>query len=128
MRRILIALTLVACAISSPLKSQEPQTRAPDHYLFAWTGDAARQGNDFLAVIDADPASSSYGQLMTTLPTDQQTSATEPIPHPHARVAGREPRHCPKSGIHLTQATTMVCGQETTGPASLDNRLVSISD
>jgi hypothetical protein len=41
--------------------------------LFAWTGDAARKGNDFLAVIDADPVSSAYGQLMTTLPTDQQT-------------------------------------------------------
>jgi hypothetical protein len=25
------------------------------HYLFAWTGDADKKGNDFLAVIDADP-------------------------------------------------------------------------
>ena len=73
MRRLLIALALVSCAISSPLQSQEPQTKAPGHYLFAWTGDTARKGNDFLAVIDADPASSAYGQLMTTLPTDQQT-------------------------------------------------------
>lgn len=42
--------------------------------MFAWTGDPAKKGNDFLAVIDADPASSSYGRLITTLGTDQQTT------------------------------------------------------
>jgi hypothetical protein len=39
----------------------------------AWTGDAAHAGNDFLAVIDADPASESYGKLVTTVVTDQRT-------------------------------------------------------
>jgi len=43
------------------------------HYMYAWAGDVARKGNDFLAVIDADPASSSYGRLITTVATDQQT-------------------------------------------------------
>jgi hypothetical protein len=43
------------------------------HYLFAWAGDVAQQGNDFLAVIDADPASASYGKLAATAVTDQQT-------------------------------------------------------
>ena len=46
---------------------------ASGHYLFAWTGDLALKGNDFLAVIDGDPASPSYGHLVTTLPTDQKT-------------------------------------------------------
>lgn len=73
MRRLLLAMCLVACAINFPLQSQEQQTKAPGHYLFAWTGDAAHKGNDFLAVIDADPASISYGQLMTTIATDQRT-------------------------------------------------------
>ena len=41
--------------------------------MFAWAGDQAKKGNDFLAVIDADPSSSSYGRLVTTLATDQQT-------------------------------------------------------
>lgn len=41
--------------------------------MFAWAGDPSHHGNDFLAVIDADPASRSYGHLVTTLPTDQQT-------------------------------------------------------
>jgi hypothetical protein len=42
--------------------------------MFAWTGDAAKKGNDFLAVIDADPDSASYGRLVTTIGTDQQTT------------------------------------------------------
>jgi hypothetical protein len=45
----------------------------PGHYLFAWAGDVARRGNDFLAVIDADPNSASYGRLLTTVVTDQKT-------------------------------------------------------
>jgi len=77
MRRLLITLAFMSCIIHSKLQSQEPpqepKTTATGHYLFAWTGDAAHKGNDFLAVIDADPASKSYGQLMTTLATDQQT-------------------------------------------------------
>src|SRR5271157_6416748 len=73
MRRLLLALCLFACAINFPLQSQEQQTKALGHYLFAWTGDAAHKGNDFLAVIDADPASISYGHLMTTIATDQRT-------------------------------------------------------
>ena len=40
------------------------------HYLFVWTGDQAKQGNNFLTVIDADPASPRYGKLVTTAPTD----------------------------------------------------------
>jgi 56kDa selenium binding protein (SBP56) len=51
-----------------------PQQKPPGHYLFAWTGDAAKKGKDFLAVIDADPASPTYGRLMTTLVTDQTTA------------------------------------------------------
>src|SRR5580698_9092379 len=43
------------------------------HYLFAWTGDADKKGVDFLAVIDADPASPTYGKLITTIVTDQPT-------------------------------------------------------
>lgn len=58
-----------------PLLAQSRQQRSTPsgHYLFAWTGDVALQGNDFLVVIDADPASPSYGHLLTTLATDQRT-------------------------------------------------------
>ena len=43
------------------------------HYLFVWAGDADGKATDFLAVIDADPASKAYGRLVTTLATDQPT-------------------------------------------------------
>src|SRR5271154_1943720 len=72
MRRVLLALSLVFCVFVLLAESRE-QATVPGHYLFAWTGDVAHKGNDFLAVIDADPASASYGHLLTTLATDQQT-------------------------------------------------------
>ena len=89
MRRLLLALFLLAWGINGPIHSQEQKKTASAHYLFAWTGDAANKragcsancgaegregsGNDFLAVIDADPSSPSYGHLVTTVATDQQT-------------------------------------------------------
>jgi hypothetical protein len=73
MPRLVFTLALLFSAINFPAQAQEQKATAPGHYLFAWTGDAAHQGNDFLAVIDADPASPSYGHLVTTVATDQQT-------------------------------------------------------
>jgi hypothetical protein len=35
-------------------------------YLFAWAGDTAGEGEDFIAVIDSDPASPGYGKLVTS--------------------------------------------------------------
>jgi len=70
MRKLLIAAIAVVCFAGFVY----PQDSKPQgHYLFAWAGDAANVGNDFLAVIDADPASPSYGHLLTTLATDQKT-------------------------------------------------------
>jgi 56kDa selenium binding protein (SBP56) len=73
MPRSLFCLALGLCVANAPMQSQDQQASAPGHYLFAWTGDVAGKGNDFLAVIDADPASPSYGHLVTTVATDQQT-------------------------------------------------------
>src|SRR5271165_1776149 len=72
MSRSMLALTLLlGCAGIPALADNNDLVKG--HYLFAWTGDAAKQGNDFLAVIDAEPASTSYGQLITTVATDQKT-------------------------------------------------------
>ena len=38
----------------------------PAHYLYAWAGDADEKDSDFLAVIDADPASANYGKVVST--------------------------------------------------------------
>jgi hypothetical protein len=71
-RLFIVALLISAVNIAPHCSAQE--VHAPGHYLFAWTGDPAHKGNDFLAVIDADPNSPSYGNLVTTVSTDQQTA------------------------------------------------------
>ena len=73
MGRFLVALAAVLCLVSVPLRSRERNAASRGDYLFVWAGDDAHKGNDFLAVIDADPASASYGHLVTALATDQQT-------------------------------------------------------
>ncbi len=73
MKLFLLAVVLLFCVVTVPMRSADQKTTAPGHYLFAWTGDVANKGNDFLAVIDADPASSAYGHLVTTVVTDQPT-------------------------------------------------------
>jgi hypothetical protein len=73
MPRFVFAFALVFCVVAVPVRSQDQNATALGHYLFAWTGDVAGKGNDFLAVIDADPTSPSYGHLVTTVATDQQT-------------------------------------------------------
>jgi len=70
MRRIGLAAILVAC-------SGCHRSAAPGAYLYLWAGDSARKASDFLAVIDANPASSRYGTVITSLPTGMAGT------HPH---------------------------------------------
>lgn len=37
-------------------------------YLAVWAGDADRQNSDFLAVVDVDPSSATYGKVLRTYP------------------------------------------------------------
>lgn len=46
-------------------------------WLFAWAGDVDRRDSDFLAILDADPGSPGYGEVVATLPVDRRGS------HPH---------------------------------------------
>lgn len=71
-RTVLAAGAALAC-LAVAAHAAEPATAAPDHYLLIWAGDQARHGNDFLAVVDANPASPTYGHLVTSLATDQPT-------------------------------------------------------
>ncbi len=62
-------IVTVAAAIATVLAA--PANAAPaGHYLFVWAADQAKLGNDFLAVIDADPASPAYGRLVSGIGTD----------------------------------------------------------
>ncbi|HYL04326.1 MAG TPA: hypothetical protein VEU54_13010 [Steroidobacteraceae bacterium] len=73
MKRISWALSLLAAAIACAAAASRAEGQPAGHYLFAWAGDVEKKGNDFLAVIDADPKSASYGHLVTTVVTDQRT-------------------------------------------------------
>src|SRR5687768_10325360 len=69
MLRALLILTLSALAIAA---TPSPAAAKPGHYLFVWAGDEAGKGNSFLLVVDADPASPSYGKLVTSVATGQK--------------------------------------------------------
>jgi len=75
MRRWFAALLFTLSAFRVHSFPADQKAPAQGHYMFAWTGDAEGKGHDFLAVIDADPASPSYGRLVTTLATDQTTKS-----------------------------------------------------
>jgi len=51
------AFLLAACGTSA---------QAAGHYLFAWAGDSAGHGQDFIAVIDAAPQSPGYGKVVAS--------------------------------------------------------------
>lgn len=56
------AVAAVFLVFSSASLSASPS----GHYIFAWAGDPAGQGEDFIAVIDGDPASPDYGHLVAS--------------------------------------------------------------
>jgi len=62
------ALLAFVAAISAASAAAEPTA---GHYLFVWSGDQKNAGKDFLAVINADPKSATYGHLLTSVATDQ---------------------------------------------------------
>ncbi len=68
-------LLLPIYSISVQDRSQGRSAVAADHgsFLFVWAGDDAQKGSDFLAVIDADPVSPHYGQVVTSLPVPGPT-------------------------------------------------------
>ena len=63
-----------------------PPSQPSSRYLFVWAGDADRKDSDFLAVIDADASSGSYGSVLTTLPVG--AVATRPHHTEHEMPAG----------------------------------------
>jgi hypothetical protein len=72
MRRFFSIAAIFVCLVA-PLLTASKSKPQSGYYLFAWAGDRALRGKDFLAVIDADPSSPNYGHLLTTLATDQTT-------------------------------------------------------
>jgi selenium-binding protein 1 len=93
-------MTLVA-ASALLLGSAAFAANDPDHShgpgrgrrLFVWAGDQARQAPDFLAVVDFDERSATYGKVLST------------VPLPGPGEAGNEPHHVGLSADGRTLAT-----------------------
>jgi hypothetical protein len=67
MRPICVLLVVAMGLFLEPaLFAQRAGTPSP--YLYVWAGDSDGKDPDFLAVIDARPGRTSYGQIVTTLP------------------------------------------------------------
>lgn len=63
---LVIAFTIGAChRVPSATSRAEP---TQSRFLFLWAGDADKQQSDFLAVVDADPRSTTYSSVVATLP------------------------------------------------------------
>src|SRR5262245_14047172 len=70
-----------SAALSRKIASDGPPANGAEKFLFVWAGDQARKSADFLAVVDFDETSASYGKVITTVP----------LPAPGA--TGNEPHH-----------------------------------
>ena len=72
MRRILVPAVALFCgAVLLGTKAAQPS------YIFVWAGDSAGKASDFLAVVNADPSSSKYGEVVASVPTGAAGA------HPH---------------------------------------------
>ena len=72
-----IRTALFTAAVASGVACRRDVAPTSGQYLFAWAGDSAGKASDFLAVIDAAPASPRYGSVVAAVPTG--TAGT----HPH---------------------------------------------
>jgi 56kDa selenium binding protein (SBP56) len=92
---LILALGSVAFAqlVYSP-KERQPERQEKEEVLYVWAGDQAHEAPDFLAVIDFDEDSESYGRVIRT------------VPLPPPGNIGNEPHHC-----HLNSTkTVLACG------------------
>jgi hypothetical protein len=68
-KRVKLLIAVSAIGLGSAAAASEPAAPKPSGtYLYVWAGDADEKDSDFLAVIDADAKSNSYGQVVATAP------------------------------------------------------------
>ncbi len=65
-RRALTGLPLLAVCSCSPMAMSSESGRST--HVFVWAWDVDKGSDDFLAVVDVDRRSATYGQVITTLP------------------------------------------------------------
>jgi len=86
MGRVLLALSLVFCAFVLPAQSQG-QTKAPGHYMFAWTGDVAMSNPGFPPASSVRRAGKVPCRWHPSKRDDRRSS-----PHPTGRAACPVPK------------------------------------
>lgn len=65
---VLAAVVSTACGPSARMDEEGSGERSLSPYLYVWAGAELEGENDFLAVLDADPASSRYGEVLASVP------------------------------------------------------------
>lgn len=69
------AVCLLLLAVSGCSPTAQPGTGTGSTHLFAWAWDVDHDAGAFLAVVDVDRSSATYGQVVATLPTVTGSSA-----------------------------------------------------
>lgn len=80
MRTEYAAATLVLAAslgAAAPAPVAAAAAARPGSYVYVWAGDADEKDSDFLAVVDADPASATYAKIVSTVPVGARAT----MPH-----------------------------------------------
>ncbi len=66
---LLVAVILFpGCGLTSEAPSDATGSESHSPFLYVWAGAGDDSGSDFLAVIDADPESAGYGQVVASVP------------------------------------------------------------
>jgi hypothetical protein len=85
MKASLATITGMAYLLGASTISPGKAVAAPSNeYLMVWTGDADRQQSDFLAVVDSDEGSKTFGKVVATAPVGS---------------VGNEPHHVPNESF-----------------------------
>lgn len=72
MKARFLAATVAVLSLTTSVFARDAERE--NHYLYVWAGDRAEADKNFIAVIDADPQSPTYGQLITSAATDQTSN------------------------------------------------------
>ena len=64
---------ILAAMVAFVITGQSYAQGQAEKHLFVWVGDRAGEGNDFILVIDADPASANYGRVVASEASDQRS-------------------------------------------------------
>ena len=64
---ILALLTIFSMVLLADVNIRAGGSEA-SRYIFVWSGDAAHKSSDFLAVVDTERSSATYGRIVATLP------------------------------------------------------------